>query len=161
MGIHGWHQIVFKTSNKVPRELDALLDHMISNGNFQNCPATIKQKQINCDVSNILHTLSYKHAQIFSTALVKDVAHFLKKLASDNRFVLSCCNTRWNVCPQTKCSAFKHQYDSTLSWINSYFCLQSAMKTASKPMESLTPEERKKVDIFNQESKSSEDASKM
>lgn len=113
MDIHGCHQVVLG----VARELDALMDQIISNGNFQNQPATIKQKQIVYDASNILHTLSHKYAKIFSTTLVKDVAIFLKRLASETRFKVNVI-LDGNICPQIKQDTFKCQSDSTMSQIN-------------------------------------------
>ena len=160
MGIHGCHQIVFKASNIVARELDALLNHMISNGVLKNRPAALKQKRIDCDVSNIIHTLSYKHAKIFSSALVKDVAVFLKKLASETGFIVNAV-LDGNVRPQTKRDAFRRRYNSTMSQINSYYCRQAAMKIAAVPFDDLSAEERKKLELYNKESKQLENASKM
>ena len=116
-GIGNCSQIVFI----VACELDAFLDQMISDSRFQNRPSDLKQKQIDCYVSKILHTLSYRHAKIFSSALVKDVAKFLKSLTSDSGFIVNAILDS-DVCPQTKCDAFKHCYDSTMSRINSYYC---------------------------------------
>ena len=160
MGIKSCHQIVFKASSIVARELDAFLNHMISNNDFKNRPAAVKQKRIDCDISNIIHTLSYKHAKIFSSALVKDVAIFLKKLASETGFVVNAI-LDGNVRPQSKRDAFRRQYDSTMNRINSYYCQQAAMKIAAKPLDDLSAEERKRLDLYNKESKTLENASKM
>lgn len=82
MGIDSCSQII-NASGIVAIELDALLDQIVANINFKNCPPGLKQKQIDCDTSNILHRLSYKHSKIFSEALVKDVAELLNNLASN------------------------------------------------------------------------------
>ena len=64
-------------------------------------------------------------------------------------------------CPQTKHDAFKRRYDSTMSRINSYYCWQSAMKLASKPVDALTAEEKKKLELFDKEAKYLESSSRM
>ena len=106
----------------------------------------LKQKWIDYDVSNIIHTLSYKHgAKIFSSALVKDVAIFLKKVGSEPGFIVNAV-LGGNVCPHTKRDTFRRCYDSTMCRINSYYCQQAAMKIAAKPLDDLSKEERKKLD---------------
>ena len=45
--------------------------------------------------------------------------------------------------------------------INSYYCRQSAMKIAAKPIASLTNDEKKELDMFNIESKMLESTSRM
>mmetsp|Transcript_3094 Transcript_3094/g.4120 ORF Transcript_3094/g.4120 Transcript_3094/m.4120 type:complete len:122 (+) Transcript_3094:535-900(+) len=45
-------------------------------------------KRIDIDISNIIHQLSFRNSRTFSLPLVRDVASFLKRLASDSGFVL-------------------------------------------------------------------------
>ena len=82
MGIQQGNQLVFKASHIVARELNSMLSH-ISNGTSQT------NKRIDCDISNIVHLLSFKHSRIFSISLVRDVASFLKHLASDSGFIVT------------------------------------------------------------------------
>ena len=160
MGIDNCNQLLFKASNIVARELDALLDFMISNQYFKNRNPSLQHKRIDCDVSNIIHLLSYRHSKIFSTALVRDVALFLKQLASDTGYVITAV-LDGNIRPHTKRDAFQRRYTSTMNRINSYFCRQSAMRLASKKREDLTKDESKKLDLFNKEAKLLEASSKM
>ena len=129
MGIDNCNQLLFKASNIVARELDALLDFMISNQYFNNRKPSLQHKRIDCDVSNIIHLLSYRHSKIFSTALVRDVALFLKQLASDTGYGITAV-LDGNIHPHTKRDAFQNRYTSTMNRINSYFCRQSAMRLA-------------------------------
>ena len=132
MGIDNCNQLLFKASNIVARELDALLDFMISNQYFNNRKPSLQHKRIDCDVSNIIHLLSYRHySKIFSAALVRDVSLFLKQLASDTGYVITAV-LDGNVRPYTKGDALQRRYLSTMNRINSYFCCQSAMRLASK-----------------------------
>ena len=79
MGLNYGDQITFKGTSLVARELISTLQLI---GNKSSSSRTTR-KRIDCDVSNIIHYLSFKHSSIFSTALVNDVALFLKKLAAD------------------------------------------------------------------------------
>ena len=147
MGIDNCNQLLFKASNIVARELNALLDFMISNQYFNNRNPLLQHKRIDCDVSNIIHLLSYRHSKIFSTALVRDAALFLKQLESYTWYVITAV-LDGNVRPYTKGDALQRRYLSTMNRINSYFCCQSAMRLASKKREELTKHERK-MSIFS------------
>lgn len=106
MGIDSCGQLLFKATNIVARELDLLLlDYMISNDFFKNRNVSRSDKKIDCDVSNIVHILSYRHAKVFSSALVQDVALFLKQLAVDTGYVVTAV-LDGNIRPQSKRDAF-------------------------------------------------------
>ena len=93
-------------------------------------------------------------------ALVRDVADFLKRLAADSGFVVTCI-LDGDICPQSKRDSFNRRYKSIMDRINSYFCRQSAMKIASKPETQLTSEEKKRLKIFNAEAKTLELSTRM
>ena len=121
MGINNSNQILFKASNLVACELHSIVDYMISNHYLKNCPTSLQHKRIDCDVSNIIHILSYHHSKIFSTAPVRDVALFLKQLASDTGCVINAVLDR-DIGPQSKQDAFHCCYVSMMNQTNSYFC---------------------------------------
>ena len=137
MGIDQGHQLVFKAVNVVSHELISMLSH-ISKSNL----SSQINKRIDCDISNIIHQLSFRHSRVFSIALVQDVASFLKWLASESGFIVTAI-LDGDVRPQSKRDAFKRRFESTMNRINSYYCRQSAMKITAKRIASLTNDERK------------------
>lgn len=82
MGIKQGHQLVFKASNIVSCELCSMLEHVSSND-------VVGNKHIDCDISNIVHQLSFRHSRVFTLSLVRDVAKFMKRLASDSSFIVT------------------------------------------------------------------------
>ena len=144
MGINNYNQIVFKATSIVFQELDCILEYLISNKLLSNHSPAQQQKQINCDISNIIHILSHRHSCIFSTVLVRDVALFLKQLASDTGYVITAV-LDGNICPQSKQDVFQHHYTLTMNRINSYFCRQSTMKLALDKSGEMTNDKKKKI----------------
>ena len=157
MGIDNSANIIFKADSFVSRELVSALDHMSDDSSSRSASQT---KRIDCDVSNIIHDLSYKHARVYSTKLVREVANFLKLLSSDSGFIVTAI-LDGDVRPQSKRDAFKRRYNSTMNRINSYYCRQMAMKIASKPVNEMTSAEKKRLDLFNNEAKALESSSRM
>ena len=151
MGIKNGGQIIFKMSNVVAKEIDLMLDVIMSNlpPGEQRIPS---KQSIDCDISNIIHKISYRHSSIFSTLLVRDVAIFLKQLAADTGYIVNAI-LDGDVRPQTKRDAFRRRYDSTMARVNSFFCRQSAMKIAAKPENERTDEDRANLVEFNKEAK--------
>ena len=80
--------MVAKMDNLVARELDLLLREVVLKHASNNDPVTY-QLRLDCDISNILHTLAHKYSCIFSTALVRGLARFLKQLAADTGFIVT------------------------------------------------------------------------
>jgi hypothetical protein len=152
MGVVRGGCMVAKMENLVARELDLLLREVVLKDASNNDPVKY-QLRLDCDISNILHTLAYKYNSVFSTALVRGLASFLKQLAADTGFVVTAV-LDGDVRPQSKRDAYKRRYRATMDRINSYYCRQSAMKIASsKPMKDLTNEERDKLDQYNKQAK--------
>lgn len=87
-------------------------------------------KQIDCDVSNIIHQLSHKHAWVFTVSLVCDIANFLKSLAIEGFIVTGVLDG--DIHPQSKQDTYKYQFESTMNQIKRYYCHQLTMKVASK-----------------------------
>ena len=81
MGLKYGNQIIFKADSVVPRELHSMLNQIVS----KRSPSQIKR--IDCDISNVIHQLSHKHARVFTVSLVRDVANFLKSLAMEGFIV--------------------------------------------------------------------------
>ena len=88
MGVNNGNQITFRLSNVVSRELDLIVKLIRSKGttiNDRTSITTATKPIIDCDISNIIHKLSFQHLYIYSPVLVLEVARFLKK---------SCCRHR-------------------------------------------------------------------
>ena len=156
MGLSSGRQVVFKMNNVVARELDIILDTTLPPTDRQN--TTANKRRVNCDVSNIIHLLSFKHSRTFSTALVNDVALFLKELAADTGYVVTAV-LDGDVRPQSKRDAFKRRFDSTMGRINSYYSRQSAMKLSS--ISEKTAAEKEKLVKFNKAAKKLESLSRL
>ena len=154
MGLKYGNQILFKADSVVPRELHSMLNQIVS----KRSPSQIKR--IDCDISNVIHQLSHKHARVFTVSLVRDVANFLKSLAMEGFIVTAILDG--DVRPQSKRDAFKRRFDATMSRINSYYCRQSAMKVASKSKSEISCEEKKRlVDLYNREAKALESETRL
>ena len=155
MGLNYGDQITFKGTSLVARELISTLQLI---GNKSSSSRTTR-KRIDCDVSNIIHYLSFKHSSIFSTALVNDVALFLKTLAADSGCIITPI-LDGDIRPQSKRDAFKRRYESTMNRVNSYFCRQYAMKLAAKGS-NMTNEEKNEFHLFNKEAKALESSTRL
>ena len=159
MGLRNGNQVLFKATNVVSRELDLMLDLIISkcnatvNNNADSTTST--KKSIDCDVSNILHKLSYRHSSVYGRLLVRDVAFFLKRLAQDSGYIVNPI-LDGNVRPASKRDAFKRRYTSTMSRINSFYCRQSAMKLASIPENDQSDENKNDIREYNNAAKALE-----
>ena len=119
MGVHQGSQLIVKMKYVVARELDMMVDLLSAKFPSSHLPAP-NHKTMDCDVSNILHELSFKHSSIFSSALLKDVALFLKLLAANTGYIIIPI-LDGDVRPQTKRDAFRQRFDSTMIKINSFF----------------------------------------
>ena len=137
-----------------------MVEYLISKDHLPNRRPSLQRKRIDCDVSNILHLLSYRHSKIFSSTLVRDVALFLKQLASDTGYIVTAV-LDGHIRPQSKRDAYHRHYESTTSRIDRYFCRQYAMKIASKGKDKISADEKNMLDLYNNEAKLLEDASKM
>jgi len=119
LGIANGGQLLFKLNNVVARELDTIIDLIHAKFASNNTP-TRGYKTIDCDVSNIIHKLSYRNGSIYSIALVRAVAIFLKQLAADTGYVVTPV-LDGDVRPQSKRDAFRRRYESTMSKVNGFF----------------------------------------
>ena len=113
MGLSSGRQVIFKMNNVVARELDIVLNVALPPTDTQNAAAASNKRQIDCDISNIIHHLAFKHSRTFSTALVNDVALFLKELAADTGCIVTAV-LDGDVRPHSKRDAFKHRFESTM-----------------------------------------------
>ena len=155
MGLKYGQQIVFKADNVVPRELHSMLNHMISEKLLPSTASPSQNQRIDCNVSNIIHQLSFKHSRVFSVALVCDVVSFFKSLAMEGFIVTAILDG--DIRPQSKRDAFKRRFDSTINQINSYYSCQPAMRVAAKSNAEISSAEKKKlVDLYNREDKALE-----
>ncbi len=157
MGIKNGNQIMFKLSNAVAREVDLMLDviqrkYTTTTNEDDETASPLRQRSIDCDVSNIIHKLSYRHSSIYSINLVRDVALFLKQLASDTGYEVTAV-LDGDVRPQTKRDAFKRRYESTMNRINSFFCRQSAMRIGAIAKDERTEEQKEDFSEFSKEAK--------
>ena len=162
MGVNNGHQIIVKMEHVVARELDLMLD-LIEAKYPPDIPTTAiasTKRSIVCDVSNIIHKLSYRHSCIYSTLLVRDVALFLKRLAADTGYIVVPI-LDGDVRPQSKRDAFKRRFDCTMGRINSFFCRQSAMRIAAKPVGERTQAEKNDLMDYNKEAKRLETSSRL
>lgn len=148
MGIQNGKQVIFKMSNVVSRELRSLLKDVVFK--LDSKRSNLTQYRIDCDVSNILHLLSFKHNKTFTLALVRDVAEFLKELAADTGFIVTAV-LDGNIRPQSKRDAYKRRFESSINRINAFYCRQSALKIAC--LHQKTKEEEEMLDKFNQMAK--------
>ena len=105
MGVHQGSQLIVKMKYIVIQELDMMVNLLSTKFPSSHLPAP-NHKTMDCDISNILHKLSFKHSSIFSSALVKDVALFLKLLAADTGYIIVPI-LDGDVRPQTKRDAFQ------------------------------------------------------
>lgn len=119
MGIHNGSQVVFKMTDIVSRELHLLLKEVVFKLDYTR--SRLSQYRIDCDRSNILHLLSFKHSKVFTLALVRDVAQFLKDLAADTGYIVTAV-LDGDVRPQSKRDAFKRRFDSSINRINAFYC---------------------------------------
>ena len=87
MGIDSSFNVVFKADNVVAHELDSMLNYLISS-NILKSWSTSQRKHIDCNVSNIVHTLCLK-TRVYSISLVQEVAAFLKRLASETGYIIT------------------------------------------------------------------------
>ena len=158
MDINNCDKVIFKATNVVAQEIDSILDLIRTQA--ANNTNILKCKRINCDVSNILHILAFRHSSIFSIELVHDVARFLKRLAADSGFVVTAV-LDGNFRPQSKRDAFKRRFDSTMNRINSYYCRQAAMKITGKGKETMMSYEKEMLKKYNNEAKVLEMQTKM
>ena len=152
MGLQYGNQLICKMTNVVARELDLMLDFIGTKYPSNNIPSVSSKRSIACDLSNIIHSLSHKHSGIFSSALVREVALFLKQLAADTGYTVVAV-LDGNVRPQSKRDAFKRRFQSTMSKINGFYCRQAAMRIASKPKEDMTDREKSELNELNIEAK--------
>ena len=162
MGIDNGGKVVAKMNKVVARELDLMLDYISSKHASNSIAETSNttKKSIACDVSNIIHKLAYRRYGNFSTALVRDVANFLKQLAADTGYVVTPI-LDGDIRPQTKRDAFKRRFDSTMNRVNSFFCRQAAMKLAAKPEGERTNDEKIELVEYNKEAKRLETATRL
>ena len=148
MGIQNGRQVIFKMTNVVSRELRSLLNDVVFK---DDCTKnTLTQYRIDCDISNILHLLSFRHNKVFTLALVRDVAEFLKELAADTGFIVTAV-LDGDVRPQSKRDAFKRRFEASINRINAFYCRQSAMKIAC--LHQKTKEEKEMLDKYNKMAK--------
>ena len=159
MGIDSSVNVVYKAEHVVARELDAMLNHLISSKVLKSTSNPSQRKRIDCNVSNIIHSLSFK-TRVYSIALVREVASFLKRLASETGYIITAILDS-NICPQSKRDAFNCCFLSTMNCINGYYYRQSAMKLAAIPIDKRSNEEKKKLDLYNREAKTLESSVKM
>lgn len=148
MGIHNGSQVVFKMTDIVSRELHLLLKEVVFKLDYTR--SRLSQYRIDCDRSNILHLLSFKHSKVFTLALVRDVAQFLKDLAADTGYIVTAV-LDGDVRPQSKRDAFKRRFDSSINRINAFYCRQAAMKLSC--LDEKTVEERQMLDKYNKMAK--------
>ncbi len=162
MGIKNGNQVVFKMTNVVKIELDLMVKCMLQRRNEvpSTTPLTAsdastpssKQTIIDCDVSNIIHTIGFRHSGIYSIALVHDTAKFLKSLAANTGYLVVPV-LDGDLRPQSKRDAFRRRYNSTMDTINGFYCRQAAMKLASMPEDERTVTEKQKLDDLSKEAK--------
>ena len=116
-------QVIFKMTHVVACELDLMLDLVESKNatNVSSHSSTITRRSINCDISNIVHKFLYHHHGLYTAALVRSVAIFLKQLAADTGYVITPIFDG-DVRPQTKRDTFHWQYTAFMSKMNAFYC---------------------------------------
>ena len=92
----------------------AILDATTENNLFKYCSASLEHKRIDCNVSNKVHILSYCDSKIFFSALVRNIALFLKQLAEDTDYVVTAV-LDGEIPPESKRDTFNHRYISTVN----------------------------------------------
>ena len=150
MGLSIGRQFMFKMNNIVAQELDIILYTTLSITDDQN---TANKRRIDCDVSNIIYLLSFKHSRTFSTALIDDIAFFLKEPAADTGYILTAV-LDGNIRSHSKKDAFKRRFDSAMGRTNNYFCRQSTMKLSY--MSERTAIDTQKLGKYNKAAKTLE-----
>ena len=167
MGIKNGSQILFKMNNVVKAELDLILNYTKTKyASNTNTTATssintlTNQTTIDIDISNVIHTIAFRHSGIYNTNLVRETAKFLQSLAADTGYVVIPV-LDGDIRPQSKRESFRRRFDSTMDTMNSFYCRQAAMKLAAIKDIDRTNIEKQKLVSLNKEAKRLDKSSRL